>query len=67
MGNCPCTYAFSAIGAVEGLSAIVYKTQQEFSVQQLVDCSQSFGNSGCQNGRMDYSFNYIKAQGKISG
>jgi len=64
-GQCVASYAFSAVGAIEGVSVIFYKTQQEYSVQQLIDCSQSYGNNGCLNGRMDFSFNYIRDKGKI--
>lgn len=62
-GQCVASYAFSAIGAIEGVSVIFYKTQQEYSVQQLIDCSQSYGNNGCLNGRMDFSFNYVRDRG----
>jgi C1A family cysteine protease len=62
-GQCTATYAFSAIGGIEGISAIFFKTQQEYSVQQLVDCSQSYGNNGCSSGNMVNSFNYIYGKG----
>jgi cathepsin L len=63
-GSCTASYAFSAIGAIEGVSVIFYKTANEYSVQQVIDCSQSYGNNGCVNGRMDFTFNYIKDRGK---
>lgn len=42
---------------------IYFKNQVEYSVQQVIDCSQSYGNSGCSTGSMVNSFNYIKAKG----
>lgn len=62
-GQCLASYAFSAVGALEGLSVIYYSNKQEYSVQQVVDCSQNFGNNGCYNGRMDNTFNYVAAKG----
>jgi C1A family cysteine protease len=62
-GSCTATYAFSTIGGIEGISKIFYKTETEYSVQQLVDCSQSYGNSGCNSGNMVNSYQFITAKG----
>jgi hypothetical protein len=62
-GQCTASYAFSAVGAIEGVSVIFFRNQQEYSVQQVVDCSSNFGNNGCYNGRMDNTFNYVRAVG----
>ena len=42
---------------------MVYKSQVELSVQQIVDCSQSYGNNGCVSGTMVASFKYAQAVG----
>lgn len=51
-GQCTASYAFSAIGAVEALSVIFYQKQVQYSVQQMVDCTAAYGNSGCSSGTM---------------
>jgi C1A family cysteine protease len=59
-GQCGSCWAFSAIAATEAAYKISKGTLYNLSEQQLVDCSGSFGNFGCNGGWMDYAFQYLQ-------
>jgi hypothetical protein len=57
-GNCASAYAFAAAAAMETNKKINGGPMEKLSEQQIVSCSQGYGNYGCNGGTYEYAWYY---------
>jgi cathepsin L len=59
-GQCGSCWSFSTVGPTEAHYAIKYGSQLVLAEQQLVDCSGSYGNEGCNGGLFADGYRYVQ-------
>ena len=50
-GQCGASWAMAACAAIEGAYFVEKGQKIDCSIQQLIDCSKTYGNQGCSGGR----------------
>jgi len=61
--QCGSCWAFSTTGAIEAWDFLKTKQLKSLSEQQLVDCSGSTGNQGCNGGWPKWALTYLEKNG----
>ena len=65
-GQCDASWAFAAVAAVEGVTAIHSGKLPSLSEQELIDCTGVEGNHGCSGGSAEGALHWIARHGITS-
>ena len=58
-GHCGSCWSFSTTGLLEAYFQIYKSVDVLLSEQELVDCSDDYGNAGCRGGNDDPAIDYV--------
>ncbi len=64
-GQCGSCWAFSAVGALEGMRAIHTGNLTSLSEQEVVSCDRTPGAGGCRGGTMANAFAWVRSSGGL--
>lgn len=65
-GTCGACWSFVSTGALESQLRIKNDEFTTLSEQNLIDCSVSYGNEGCDGGLMSQAFSYVHENGGMN-
>ncbi len=65
-GTCGSCYGEAAAELTASVLRLSGKRVDQLSLQQIVDCSRSYGNSGCSGGSILFSMKYIMDNGLVT-
>jgi len=62
-GQCDSSYAFVVVEALTALNAVDDENVIEYSAQELIDCSSTVDNGGCNGGSIQSAYQYVMQNG----